>query len=154
MEKDSYYDWGKNYVSEKVVSEKKGSNNPPISINKKNPLNRALIIAGCKYIAENQSLDFEELREGLINLGCVFSIEDVLRKYPSSNPIGDGLRMGDLACAAVVILNSRDSEYTRADCQQRYLDNDDETSLYHFIRRATRDKTYTKEYVDSLKRHK
>ena len=154
MEKDKYDDWGKEFISNKVVNEDRGSFNPPISININNPINEELIIAGCKYVAENQSLDYEEFKEGLINLGCVFTIEDVISKYPSNNEIGTGLKKGDLACGAVVVINSRESAYSRSECKNRYLDEDNDRSLYNFIRVVTKDDSYTKEYVDSLTRQK
>lgn len=154
MEKDRYDDWGKGYVSYKVTNEDKRSVNTPISINSNNPINEELIIAGCKYVAENQSLDYEEFKEGLINLGCVFQIEDIISKYPSNNEIGTGLKNGDLACGACVVINSRDSAYSRSECKNRYLAEDNDCSLYHFIRLVTKDDSYTKEYVDSLTRQK
>ncbi len=108
------------------------------------------VVSGLKFIAEHQSMSQEELIEGLLELGCDFSLKDIKQQFPTEIALLEGMKKGDVACGASIIVNVRDNEFGRAYCDDRFLSVDDEDSLYNFIRVATGDETYTKEYVDAL----
>lgn len=108
------------------------------------------VVSGLKFIAEHQSMSQEELIEGLLELGCDFSLKDIKQQFPTEIALLEGIRKGDVACGASIIVNARDNEFGRAYCDDRFLSVDDEDSIYNFIRVATGDETYTKEYVDAL----
>ena len=98
------------------------------------------VLAGMKFIAENQSIDHEELVDGLLARNCNFTQEDIEEQF-SNMPkmkLFKGMRKADLACGASVIASFRDHEFGRAYCEDMFLSVDDRTSVYHYIRVATR----------------
>ena len=107
------------------------------------------IIVGLKFIAENQTMTQEELREGLLELGCDFSFDDIKQQFPYQIKLFDGMNKGDLSCGASVIVNVRDSQYGKVFVDDRFLSVDDETSIYHFVRVVTGDVTYTNESIEA-----
>lgn len=109
------------------------------------------VIEGLRFIAENQDLDQEALFEGLIAMGCDFSLEDIKKQYPNTANLYEGMKKGLVAAGATVIVNSRDSEFGREYNSDWFLSSDNESSIYNYIRITTGDSNYTKEYVDSLK---
>ena len=108
------------------------------------------VIKGLKFIAGNQSLTFEELKRGLLELGCDFTIEDVKEQFPKKIGLLEGMAQGDISCGACVIVNMMDSEYGKAYGQDRFLRHDDETSIYNFIRVVTGNNSYTKENLETM----
>ena len=108
------------------------------------------VIAGLKFIAYNQNMDQKELIEGLLRLGCGFSLEDIVEQFPEQVKLFEGVKNGDISCGASIIANVRDSEFGRAYCDDRFLSVDDDTSIYHFIRITTGDQTFTKEKIDGM----
>ena len=98
------------------------------------------VLAGMKFIAENQSIDHEELVDGLLSRNCNFTQEDIEEQFPNmpKSKLFRGMRKADLACGASVIVSFRDHEFGRAYCEDRFLSVDDKTSVYHYIRVATR----------------
>lgn len=114
----------------------------PISINE------LIVVNGLKYIAENPDIDQDELVNGLLKLGCNFDLDDINKRFNCDIPIFDGMKIGDLAAGATVIVNVRDSERGRAFCKERFLDADNDTSVYHFIRVVTGDINYTKDSIE------
>mgnify|MGYP000092063584 FL=1 len=115
------------------------------------PLTQELVIAGLKFIAENQTISQEELTAGLLELGCNFTLEDIKNQVttPEIN-LFDGMSQGDLICGAIVIANARKDFLSRAYVSDRFLSVDDNTSIYNYIRIVTGDKTYTKDKVASM----
>ena len=115
------------------------------------PITQELVIAGLKFIAENQTISQEELRAGLLELGCNFTLEDIKNQdtAPEIN-LFDGMSQGDLICGAIVIANARKDFLSRAYVSDRFLSVDDNTSIYNYIRIVTGDKTYTKDKVASM----
>ena len=109
-----------------------------------------LVVDGLKYIAEHRNLSQEELIDGLLDLGCNFSMEDVKKQFPEEEETLDGLLRGSLKTGACIIVNARDAKLGRAAMEERFFDNDDDISIYHFIRTVTHDDTYTKEKVDKM----
>ena len=115
------------------------------------PITQKLVIAGLKFIAENQTISQEELTAGLLELGCNFTLEDIKNQVttPEIN-LFDGMSQGDLICGAIVIANARKDFISRAYVSDRFLSVDDDTSIYNYIRIVTGDKTYTKDKVTSM----
>ncbi len=115
------------------------------------PITQELVIAGLKFIAENQTISQEELKAGLLELGCNFTLEDIKNQdtAPEIN-LFDGMSQGDLICGAIVIANVRKDFLSRAYVSDRFLSVDDNTSIYNYIRIVTGDKTYTKDKVASM----
>lgn len=115
------------------------------------PITQELVIAGLKFIAENQIISQEELTAGLLELGCNFTLEDIKNQdtAPEIN-LFDGMSQGDLICGAIVIANARKDFLSRAYVSDRFLSVDDNTSIYNYIRIVTGDKTYTKDKVASM----
>ena len=115
------------------------------------PITQELVIAGLKFIAENQTISQEELTAGLLELGCNFTLEDIKNQdtAPEIN-LFDGMSQGDLICGAIVIANARKDFLSRAYVSDRFLSVDDNTSIYNYIRIVTGDKTYTKDKVTSM----
>lgn len=114
------------------------------------PITLEEVISGLKFIVENQSLSQVELIDGLLELGCNFSREDIKKQFPEKIKLFDGIKRGELSCGASIIVNARNSEFGRRYCNEVLLIVDDDTSIYHFVRIATGDETYTKEKVESL----
>lgn len=115
------------------------------------PITQELVIAGLKFIAENQTISQEELTAGLLELGCNFTLEDIKNQVttPEIN-LFDGMSQGDLICGAIVIANARKDFLSRAYVSDRFLSVDDNASIYNYIRIVTGDKTYTKDKVASM----
>lgn len=115
------------------------------------PITQELVIAGLKFIAENQTISQEELTAGLLELWCNFTLEDIKNQVttPEIN-LFDGMSQGDLICGAIVIANARKDFLSRAYVSDRFLSVDDNTSIYNYIRIVTGDKTYTKDKVASM----
>lgn len=114
-------------------------------------ITQELVIAGLKFIAENQTISQEELTAGLLELVCNFTLEDIKNQVttPEIN-LFDGMSQGDLICGAIVIANARKDFLSRAYVSDRFLSVDDNTSIYNYIRIVTGDKTYTKDKVASM----
>lgn len=115
------------------------------------PITQELVIAGLKFIAENQTISQEELTAGLLELGCNFTLEDIKNQdtAPEINLFA-GMSQGDLICGAIVIANARKDFISRAYVSDRFLSVDDDTSIHNYIRIVTGDKTYTKDKVTSM----
>lgn len=115
------------------------------------PITQELVIAGLKFIAENQTISQEELTAGLLELGCNFTLEDIENQIttPETN-LFTGMSRGDLAYGASVIANARKNFLSRAYVNEKFLSVDNNTSIYNYIRIVTGDKTYTKDKVTSM----
>ena len=109
------------------------------------------IIKGLKYICEHRAVSQEELIDALLELDCNFTLDDVRREIAKTEEepitIDQGLRTGDLITGASIICNVRDSEFGRSYAESHFLKDDDEASIYNFIRVVTEDKNYTKRNI-------
>ena len=147
-------EWRENYAKEEKARESREQGYAEkvnaSRTDEKKPITSEEVISGLKFIAEHQSMSQEELINGLLELGCNFSLEDIKQQFPEEIKLFEGMKQGNLGCGASVIANVRDSEYGRAFCDDRFLSLDDDTSIYHFIRVTTGDESYTKEMVDAL----
>ena len=112
------------------------------------------VVAGLKFITEHQDLEQLELINGLLDLGCAFTFDDIRKQLPVSVGPFEGMKIGDIASGACVIANVRNSEDGRCYCDDRFFSIDDEESAYNFIRVVTGDETYTKAKVDAMKKQK
>lgn len=99
------------------------------------------VLAGLYFIISNPNLSHIELVEGLLKCGCNFNLSD-LSEYcaKSSNAnaenllLFEGMSAGDIACGASVIINTRDNEFGRAFCEDRFFgDENDVISIKHFL---------------------
>jgi len=110
-----------------------------------------LVIAGLRFIAENQNLSADELADGLKTLGCDWTWDDWHARFDGTPKIElyDGVRIGAISCGASIILNmSSRSDFDCVYGKDRLLSVDDGASIYHFIRIVTGDDSYTKKLVD------
>ena len=148
-----YQEWGKEFVSGKFQNEKKGGQNL-VDEGKNEKITKELVIAGIKYLIENRSLSQDEYVNGLNSIGCDFTITDVMRQFNYNIDLTRGICIGDIGCGAIILVNSKNSEYSRDIIYDRFLENDDSYSLYHYIRTLTKNFDYTKEYVDNFRRKK
>ena len=115
------------------------------------PITQELVIAGLKFIAENQTISQEELTVGLLELGCNFTLEDIKNQVTSPEiSLFAGMSQGDLTCGASVIANARKDFLSRVYVSDRFLSVDNNTSIYNYIRIVTGDMTYTKDKIDSV----
>lgn len=114
------------------------------------PITQERVVSGLKFIAEHRSLNHDELVDGLLELGCNFSIEDINQQCGELVEITEGIKQGDIFSGARIIVAMRNREYSRSLWDDILLEKDNGPSIYHFIRTVTGDETYTKEYVDSL----
>ena len=147
-------EWRENYAKEEKKRESReqgyAEKVQASRTGEKKPITLEVVISGLKFIAEHQSMNQEELINGLLELGCNFSLEDIEQQFPEEIKLFEGMKQGNLSCGASVIANVRDSEFGRSFCDDRFLSVDDDTSIYHFVRVTTGDETYTKEMVDAL----
>ena len=102
-----------------------------------------IVIKGLKYVAEHRDQEQEEFAKGLIEIGCNFTLKDVREQFDTSVNIFEGMKKGDIGCGASVVANARDKVFNRAYCEENFLAEDNDTSVYHFIRAITGDETYT-----------
>lgn len=111
------------------------------------------VIDGLKFIAENQDMDQMSLVQGLLDLGCNFTLDDINNlqfqgKIPRS--VDEALREGNIIEAARIIAEARDHEEEREVISHYFFGDDNDSSIYHFIRKVTGDPNYAKENIDSM----
>ena len=115
------------------------------------PITQELVIAGLKFIAENQTISQQELVAGLLELGCNFTLEDIENQVTTpETSLFTGMSRGDLTYGASVIANARKDFISRAYVSEKFLSVDNNTSIYNYIRIVTGDMTYTKDKIDSM----
>ena len=106
------------------------------------------VIKGLKFIVENIDLSYIEMATGLISLGCKFSIKDIKNAMGEKHiNLSEGMRKGDIYSGAVIIANIRDSIHIKSRVIEAFLKEDNDSSIYHFIRLITGDDSYTKENI-------
>ena len=108
------------------------------------------VIYGIKYIAEHRDLSQDDLVNGLIELNCTFTNKDVQKQSRTKVFSLEDFRNGRVSAGAYVIVNMRDCEEVRKYFDEKFFSQDVDYSAYNFIRELTGDKSYTKEYVDSI----
>lgn len=115
-------------------------------------ITKDVVVAGLKFIAEHPDMEQNQLIDELISLGCNFTLEDVKQQFPECGKMSlfSGMEDGDLSCGASVIASVMMTETWRSYVDERFLNFDDDSSIYAFIRKVTGNERYTKEYVDSL----
>ena len=113
----------------------------------------AKVVEGLKLIAENRRLSQEELQILLLEHGIDFTLEDVRRLMAQitvkETLLLDGMREGDIIAGASVICNMRDDEFGKNYGDSLFLRVDNDTSIYHFIRKATGDRNYAKRKIEN-----
>lgn len=114
-------------------------------------ITKELVVTGLRFIAENRKLSTDELANGLEKLGCNWSFDDWNAQFTKTPGIGlyNGMRHGDISCGASVIINmGTRKDFNRSFIDERLLSDDDDTSIYHFIRLVTGDDSFTKENIE------
>lgn len=108
-------------------------------------ITKDVVVAGLKFMAEHPKMEWVELVDNLINLGCNFTREDINKQYPNRKGVKlfSGMREWNILCGATVIAWCVSDGYI----DDRFFEDG---SAYAFIRKVTGDETYTKENVDSL----
>ena len=82
-----------------------------------NKITAALVASGLKYImSKSGGTSREELVDGLLAIGCNYTLDEVNAQFPESQGhlLFDGMRQGELAAMASIIPNVRDSSYGQA----------------------------------------
>lgn len=77
----------------------------------------ALVASGLKYmLSKSLATSREELVDGLLAIGCNYTLDEVIAQFPESQGHlrFDGMRQGELAVMAQVIASARDTGYGRA----------------------------------------
>ena len=74
------------------------------------------VIAGLKFIMDNPDMPQVALVTGLLEIGCNFNWEEFRERFPEEREtlLFPGMRWGNLACGACVVINMRDSETWRS----------------------------------------
>ena len=126
-----------------------------VEIGEKQEITMDKVVAGLKFLSENQNLSHEEIQVGLSYLGCTFTQGDISRQFDVDMTIFRGMEIGNIACGASLIAIARRSDFCWQYIIDTFLANDTDHSIYHFIRLVTNDSTYTKENVvlDKTKRY-
>ena len=119
-------------------------------MNSKRKITFFKVLYGLKFIAENQALSDEEIKNGLLDLGCDFTFEDINNVFQHEFALVPGMNHGNLASGASVIANVKEGGVSRTFINEVFLSTDNNTSIYHFIRLVTGDNSYTKENIDVL----
>ena len=87
-----------------------------------------LVLKGMRYVLMNERQNYEEFVEGLLELGCNFTIDEVKELVKANGEedcsIFDGLRQGNVLAGALIICNARDSIYIRNVLYGRYIYTD------------------------------
>lgn len=73
--------------------------------NEKVTITKEAVVNGLKFIAEHPSISHDELVNGLLQLGCNFTFEDIKEQYPQPGNLAEGMKEGHLASGASVIAN-------------------------------------------------
>lgn len=110
------------------------------------------VINGLKFIAEHREIEQDKLNEALLDLGCNFNLDDIKNEVKDKNykkSLFDGMKEADYLAGATVINYVKDGDFGRVYVNDRFLNYDDETSIYHFVREATGDENYTKENIEN-----
>lgn len=82
-----------------------------------NKITAALVASGLKYImSKSGGTSREELVDGLLAIGCNYTLDEVNAQFPESQGhlLFDGMRQDELVAMASIIPNVRDSSYGRA----------------------------------------
>ena len=103
-------------------------------------------------MAENKDISQDDFVKGLIDRGCLFTINDVRNEYEPFTR--ERFRDGHISAGAYVLANAKDSEASRRMLEDIFFSEDDDYSAYNFIRVTTGDMSYTKANIDSIKKKK
>ena len=108
------------------------------------------VIEALKFIAENHNNDNGiVVSKALIDYGFNFKNIDYI--YKDRVMTKNGKRDANITTAIKIVERYRDSIFESRAIAKALLENDDEYSLYGFIRHLTGDETYTKEYADKVR---
>lgn len=110
-----------------------------------------LVIKGLKFIAEYPGINDRKMTDSLRKLGWSYSWRDLNEQFSfkERGRIYEGMKQGNLCAGASIIINVIEGRDNREYYTRHFLNVDDETSVYHFIRKVTGDKSYTKDRIDN-----
>lgn len=106
------------------------------------------VVSGLKYIVEHQHNDYLEVAQNLIKLGCTYSKKDILKQANQEEiDVRKGMKTGDIYAGAMIICQVRDYICDMSIYSQNFMKEDNEYSVYNYIRTLTGDENYTKDNV-------
>lgn len=109
------------------------------------------VVSGIRYIAEHQHSDYLEVAQNLIKLGCTYSKNDVLKQADREDiDISEGMKKGDIYAGAMIICKVRDYICGMSIYSYNFMKEDNENSVYNYVRTLTGDQNYTKNNVLGL----
>ena len=99
------------------------------------------VILGLNYIIANKYLSYEKIKEGLLKLGCDFTLEDQQREFSNEEgTIQEGILNGSLSCGANIIINVMSNEFGYLYVKDRLLNPNSEISLYTLVNKLIKNK--------------
>lgn len=116
-------------------------------------IDKQMVVAGLKYLTENQEVSNQELYDHLKEMGWNFSWEDFDFQFPCVKifrlGLFDGIKKGSLWAGAELLVNLSAGNpitfcFRRDYISEQFLTKDGDVSVYHLIRKLTGDETYTK----------
>ena len=119
-----------------------------------------MVILGLKYVAENQQASNQEISSKLKEMGWNYTWEDfyfqfpLLKLRPLKYRFFKGVRRGRIWAGANILINlsnadPNDSLHPRDYYTDWFLREDNNMSIYHFIRKATKDRSYKMSTIKS-----
>ena len=107
-----------------------------------NKITREKVINGLKFIIDNKDSNYEELRKGLLELGCDFTFEDQRREFPGGEEgsLFEGIKNGELVVGANIIINVVNAEFGFQFVKERFLNERSEYSLYNLVNKLIENK--------------
>ena len=105
-------------------------------------ITREKVINGLKFIIDNQNLEYEQVRKGLLDLGCDFTFEDQKREFPNEEEgsLFEGVKEGKLVVGANIIINVVANEFGFEFVKERFLNEKSEYSLYNLVNKLMENK--------------
>lgn len=106
------------------------------------------VVSGVKYIVENQHKDYLDVAQNLIKLGCTYSKQDILKQSSQEEiDVNEGMKKGDIYAGAMLICKVRDYICGISIYSYNFMREDNEYSVYNYIRTLTGDENYTKDNI-------
>ena len=118
------------------------------------------VLNGLMFIAEHPNIDYLRFVSGLLKeVGFYFTLDDIQTIYPEMNfnidveHIKMFMSNGDFSSAAFLVCKLRDDEIFRKRYLANFLNDNNNGSIYDFIRKNTDYSCYSKYFVKRLKKY-
>ena len=106
------------------------------------------VVSGIKYIVEHQHSDYSQVALNLIKLGCTYSKQDILNQAGQKEiNVKEGMKKGDIYAGAMLICDVRDNLYGINPYAYNLMREDNEYSVYNYVRNLSGDDNYTKDNI-------